>query len=226
MKKLLFVSAIILSLMSSACSSDSNTDGMITTNIEVITIGHNEQMQVEASSTEAIFYEVENSFNATVSQSGIISGRFVGETNLWLTTSRDHKCIKVVVEPKENLFQLPNVKLGQTKESVIEEFGKPNSQTENAIGYSGFAEDAPIIMFVFSNSNKLINILVLVEKANKAKVDRFLNERYLQTSDESESTLYIDGNDLSTAKLLIYSQEYNERYWAIKYGFNPITWNK
>lgn len=169
-----------------------------------------------SSSKDAIDYVVENEYHAEVSKNGLVTARFVGETNVLLSNGEDTKNFKVIVAPKSNLYPEPDVKFGDSKSSIVAKFGTPDAETSSGIVYTDYSNAAPILMFLF-DSNKLSSYAVMVRSSYSSALDDFLLERYLVGSESDGLYLFINGLNTTTATMAIGLQLYDISYWMVTY---------
>jgi len=225
MKKGLVLLTVVLPLMFAGCSKDDDPD-LISLKVSEKTLYYGDEYQIEATSKAAIAYTVENEYHAKVSETGLVTARFVGETNVILSNGEDTKNFKVIVKPKNNLYPEPDVKFGDSKSSIVAKFGTPDDETSDEtsslIAYSDYSNAAPGLIFVFDSSNKLSGYCVVVKSMYSSTLGVFLGERYLLVDTESYDTFgFVNGLNMSTATMAIILQLYNISYWTVTYV--PIT---
>ncbi|MDR2118769.1 MAG: Ig-like domain-containing protein [Tannerellaceae bacterium] len=229
MKQIIFIlAAVVLSLVLGGCEKDEekHTPDIISLNISEKTLYYKDEYQIEAASKSAITYTSENEYHAEVSKTGLVTARFVGETNVLLSNIEDNKTFKVIVKPKSSLYPEPDVKFGDTKSSITAKFGTPDSETSSVIGYDNskgigytdYSNTAPILMFLFDEANKLTSYGVMVKVAYLSTLADFLSERYLiVTRSEEDRYWFINGLDTNTAAMAIGLEVYNTSYLRVIY---------
>ena len=229
MKKGLFFLAVVLPLVLAGCSKDDEPD-VISLEVSEKTLYSGDEYQIEATSKAPITYTVENEYHAEVSETGLVTARFVGETNVLLSNGEDTKNFRVIVKPKYNLYPEPDVKFGDSKSSIIAKFGTPDDETSfdngtsSAILYDDYSTAAPFLMFTFDSNDKLDSYSVLVKSSYSSTLADFFLERYLIVSAEEDGVfLFINGLDPTTATTLIGLQLYDISYWQIMYIPMPNT---
>ena len=154
MKKIFIIMVILLPSVFIECSKSDEEQDLILLNTSEVTLYQNDERKIDASSKAEITYLSENEYHATVSNVGVLKGRFVGETKINLKNSTDSKDIKVTVAPRHNLYPEPNVTFGELKSSIISKLGNPQTDTSSGISYTNYSANAPILMFIFDSSNK------------------------------------------------------------------------
>jgi hypothetical protein len=215
MKKLVFILAVV-ALVLTGCSKDEEPD-VISLKVSEKTLYHDDEYQIEATSKGAITYAVENEYHAKVSETGLVTAKFVGETNILLSNGEDSKTFKVIVKPQSNLYSEPDVKFGDSKSSIIAKFGTPETESGNSILYDDYSNSAPIVMFSFDSSNKLTSYAVMVKSMYSSILADFLLERYLAVSENDGLFMFINGLNTNTATMAIGLQLYNTSYWMVMY---------
>lgn len=221
MKKITTIlSALLLMIMFVSCSSDDN--GSRFDNIDLTktekTLFSKDTHQIDAASISEINYKSENEYHADVSSSGLVTARFVGETNIELSNSEDNKNFKVIVKPEYSLYPEPNVEFGvTTKSDIITTLGEPDAETEDVIGYSDYSNAAPILMFMFDSNDKITSYITLVKTAFTSDLASFLIERYLLVSAERDFYLFINGLNLSDATKAMSLQVRDLNYLQVIY---------
>ena len=222
MKRTRFITTLCLVALITGftgCSKDeSNVISLKTTEK---TLYYSDEYQIEATSTAAITYVVENEYHANVSETGLITAKYVGETNISLSNGEDSKTFKVVVKPKSNLYPEPNVKFGDSKSALIAKYGKPNSETSTSIAYTNYSSAAPILMFLFDSSGKMNGYSIMIKSTYTSILADFFIERYMTFSMTDDMFIFINGLSSHTATMVIGLELYNTSYWQAIYIPNP-----
>ncbi len=213
----LFRIVFIATLIVSFNSCDKDDVDLISLSVTEKTLNFEDEYQIEATSVSPITYSVENEYNAEVSETGLVTARFVGETNILLENAQDKNTFKVIVEPKYNLYPEPNVEFGDTKSSIIAQFGSDYTATTSVIGYTDYSSAAPIVMFMFDTNNKLTSYAIMVKSFYSSTLADFLTERYLIVGEEDGVFLFLNGLDTTSATMVIGLELYNISYWMVKY---------
>lgn len=218
----LFRIVFIATLIVSFNSCDKDDADLISLSITEKTLNFEDEYQIEATSVSPITYSVENEYNAEVSETGLVTARFVGETNILLENAEDKKTFKVIVEPKYNLYPEPDVDFGDTKSSIIAQFGSDYIETSSVIGYSvigyiDYSSAAPIAMFTFDTNDKLTGYAIMVKSSYSTTLADFLLERYLIVSERDGIYMFLNELNTTTATMAIGLQLYDITYWMVKY---------
>ncbi len=228
MKKGLVLLAVVLPLVLAGCSKDDEPD-VISLEVSEKTLYSGDEYQIEATSKAPINYTVENEYHAEVSETGLVTARFVGETNVLLSNGEDTKNFKVIVKPKYNLYPEPDVKFGDSKSSIIAKFGTPDdeipsdAEIPSAILYIDYSNAAPILVFTIDSNDKLEGYFVMVKSIYSSTIVDFLLERYLPIGEEDGVFAFINDLNPTTATTLIGLQLYDTSYWMVMYMPIPNT---
>lgn len=174
MKKLLFSMCIIaLFLTVSSCGDEPKA------NDENVTAKAGETFTVGAGA-----YSSEEPLIASVSGSTVTCLR-VGKTRII-----GEKNYNVEVSGKYNMFTVPFLKFGSTKEQVKN--GMKGAKLENEVSdgllYSGIAAEK-YIMYIFKNG-KLTGSMLMVETSYLNELTGFVKERYVYKASENDVHLY------------------------------------
>jgi hypothetical protein len=201
------------------CSKDGGID-VISLEVSEKTLYYGDKYQIEAISKATIVYSVENEYHAEVSETGLVSARFIGETNILLSNGENSQTFKVIVKPKYDLYPEPDVSFGDSKSSLIAKFGAPDSETSEGIGYANYSNAAPILMFLFDSSDRMTSYAVTLNFTHLSALVDFLSERYclLLSTVSDPNPIFINGLNLNTATMLIRLQfDYYTSYCQVVY---------
>lgn len=216
MKKLF---ALLLCVTFAFASCGSDDDDTITLKDREVTLKSGDTYQITAESSNSISYTCDNEYYATVSSSGLVTAKRVGETEIKLSDGSSNVNLRVIVNPKSNLYPEPNVEFGISKTDLIRKIGAPTSETTGAIGYSDYSPNAPIAMYMFDTNDRLTSSMVLVKTAYSSELGSFLSERYVYGTKINEEYTYILINalKLDDATMMVGAGLYNTQYWMTSY---------
>lgn len=170
------------------------------------TLNSGETYQINAECEFPITYASENEYVAAVSEDGLVTANFVGTTNIMLETEGDSQTFEVTVAPVSELYPEPEIQIGETKEAIIERFGEPGAETEDAIGYAGYSENTRFLMVAFTEDDLVDYYAVVLDVEYAEELDTFLGERYLYLEEVEGLKAYINALDESEATMYIGSQ--------------------
>ncbi len=215
MKKILFALMCTFAVLATGCQEKVSDTGIVLNETEVILNSSNEY-QITAESPTPITYSSENEYHAVVDEHGLVTAMFVGETDIVLDNRSDTKRVKVIVEPKYNLFEEPITDFGITKEELISRLGEPDLETDETIGYLSSSSVAPMTMYAFQNG--ALNVCgVIVKSQYSGELGAFMAERYLLAGEDDGSFAFVNALDADKVTMGIMLQLYNLNYWIATY---------
>ena len=201
----------------------------------VITISSKETYQIEVTSDNPVTYTSKNEFHATVSETGLVTAVFVGETEIIVESGGKTKLVKVTVAPKYTIFETPFIEWGTSKAAIILKFGNNGYENteNNYIDYDGLnAADVIGTRFIFDSSNNLNSTAIYLFTEDFTEAALGLHERYLfleseETEDGGSMHFFIDALSLSQAQMYIVALEVNDDMFAIAYmPIENVTTNR
>jgi len=147
-----------------------------------VTLHPGETYQIAAESSSPITYLSEDRFHAEVNVDGVVTAKYVGETNIKLSNGKDEKKLHVIVTPTNFCITEPDVAFGDSKASILEKFGEPDME-ETESGYTAlmyaYSDYAMLMVFVLDENDNVVATLLggMANITNDMK--EFLGERYL-----------------------------------------------
>lgn len=215
MKKTVLLIGVSLSLLFVSCSKDDEVDKLITLESSAKTLFFGDEYQIEATSNTPILYSSEDEYHAHVSEPGLVTARFIGETNIVLSNGNDRKTVSITVKPQINLYPDPNLEFGISRSALITKYGTPDAESETTILYNNYSNAAAAVMYLFDENNKLKNTAVMVKTAYNSNLGTFLVERYLPI--DMDNLLFVNALRPEDATLLIGADLYDISYWLVLY---------
>ena len=189
----------------------------LTVDTSRVTLYSGEEHQIEAVSNFPITYLSENEYVATVSDDGLIKAQKVGETTINVSCDDVTEKISVEVLAEYDLYPEPIMEWGRTRESIISELGEPDANLSNSIGYFFYSPNAPVLMYVFDENDKLESSSVFVKTVFSSELAAFLLERYVYASQDEGVFYFLNGLNLEQSSMSIASSIYNLNYWMVVY---------
>ena len=125
--------------------------------------------------------------------------------------------ISVEVLAEYDLYPEPIMEWGRTRESIISELGEPDANLSNSIGYFFYSPNAPVLMYVFDENDKLESSSVFVKTVFSSELAAFLLERYVYASQDEGVFYFLNGLNLEQSSMSIASSIYNLNYWRVVY---------
>ncbi len=185
---------------------DPEVEVVITLEETSITLHSGETYQINAECEYPITYSSENEYNASVSEDGLVTANFVGSTTITLEAESDTQTIEVTVEPVSDLYPEPEIEIGESKEAIIERFGEPGAETDEAIGYQGYSDNATMLMVMFDENDLVELYAVILDLSFEEDLETFLSERYLFVQEEESVKMYINALTVEEATKIVGSQ--------------------
>lgn len=175
MKKVFSLMLLLATVfMFTSCGDDDDNPDDIKLTKTHYTLYHEETQQIEGTNVSDIAWDSENEFVATV-KNGIITGQFVGKTNVNSTKSLS---FTAEVKPRYNTYEEPSLEWGASKAAIKAKYGTPYSETSTGLIYKTSNANAPMMLFIFNN-NKMSNCGVVCTLSAANTLADFLTERYL-----------------------------------------------
>jgi hypothetical protein len=222
MKITVFLIGAALSLIFVSCSKDDEVDKLITLDSSAKTLYFGDEYQIKATSNTPLLYSSEDEYHASVSEPGLVTARFVGETNVVLSNGNDTKKVLITVKAQSNLYPDPNMEFGISKSALITKYGTPDDETETGILYDNFSNAAEAVMYIFDENNKLKSTAVVVKTSYSSNLGTFLVERYLPV--DIDNLIFVNALKPEDATMLIGADLYNLSYWLVVYApYNSTT---
>ena len=166
-----------------ACSSDSDNGDEIVLKDKTITLNSLDKYQIEAN-LNGLNYSTQNEDVAIVNNEGLVTATFIGQTEIIVKKGASIGRLKVIVEPKHNLYETPNLNFGISKDDIIKKYGKPSEDKGVSIGYNISGKTISSMMYIFDDNMKLKSSAVIVKGVYSKDLIPFLTERYFPISTE------------------------------------------
>ena len=196
---------------------DPEVEAVITLEETSATLHSGETYQIQAECEFPITYTSENEYYASVSEEGEVTANFVGSTNIVLESESDTKTFEVTVEPVSNLYPEPEVEIGATKEAIIEQFGTPDIDEDETLGYYNYSENGTMLMVMFDEEGLVYAYAVIFDVSFEEELDTFLGERYLYVQEQEGMKIYINGLTLEETSMIIGSQVLEDQFLMAVY---------
>ena len=153
----------------------------------------------------------ENTFVASVSETGWLKARHVGETTVRCdyntNTAENIARCNVTVQPKYTYYTEPIIDWTTTKDQLIEKLGEPSIDQEEMLIFGDVSKDDFVYMYVLSD-DYIVQSYIVHKTLTLAKAKEFLNERYAPLEEEDDTT-YIDADDEENAKMYVHVEQGN-----------------
>ncbi|MDD4760575.1 MAG: Ig-like domain-containing protein [Bacteroidaceae bacterium] len=207
MKRILFyVTAIVSLTLFAACSKDDG-DGFNITSSKSVELTSKKTSQIECSDSKAT-YASENGYVATVSETGLITGKRIGETYIDVN---GQKSIRVSVTPVYTQFTEPQFLFGATKDEVYAKVGTNYSlSNDNSIVYIKTSDRTRGYLYLLKDG-RVTSVVMMVSSSYFSSLTDFLLERYVPAtfSEEDYTILYVNALTADKITMIIGEQVYS-----------------
>lgn len=215
MKRILFyVTAIVSLTLFAACSKDDG-DGFNITSSKSVQLTSQKTSQIECSDSKAT-YTSENGYVATVSETGLITGKRIGETYIDVN---GQKSIKVSVTPVFTQFVEPQFLFGATKDEVYAKVGTNYSlSNESGIAYTTTNDRVRGYIYLLKDG-KVSSVVMVASSSYFSSLTDFLLERYAPAtfSEENYTVLYVNALTADKITMIIGEQVYSTSIIYVAY---------
>lgn len=173
MKKL-FANIGLVSVLASC--SKSSEEGLEITSPTPVTLYSSDTSQI-TTNKESVTFTSNSDYVATVSQTGLITGKRVGNTTIDVSDGKGHASVAVTVNPKNTSFVEPVLDFGISSADVIKKEGQsPLTEVSNGLLFDSKGKET-YRMYGFEN-DKLKSSCLIVKTTLAETITDFLIERY------------------------------------------------
>ncbi|CVI71820.1 MULTISPECIES: hypothetical protein [unclassified Alistipes] len=184
MKKSTFLWIAIIVSVFVGCSKDDGNSIKLSLTEKTLHFGEEYQIEVEEGSN--LTFISANEYHAVVSDTGLVSALFVGETNIIVSNGESSATLRIIVAPQSNLYKEPCLDWEASRETIIEQYGTPDSSDGKTISYTDYSTAADLLSYMFEN-DRLKGAGVLVKSKYVVELAEYLAERYLPLADTEEA---------------------------------------
>ena len=210
----LTIMAIFFSISLSSCGSDNNDepDASIPTSIDVL-VGRNFMLGAKGN------WYSSNDFIASVTNDGVVFAKHVGECVIEGAIGRKKYYCTVTVNPTSTLIQEPITEWNMSKPQLIAKCGQDYVVSGKSIGYITNNNIAPIVLYLFDDSNKLSSSAVTVKTSYTSELVNFLTERYQVIGRDGYDFFFANGSNQQSITTVVGVQRYSydRNYWVVMY---------
>ena len=212
----LFMAAVIFA----SCKEEEKSPE-ITLEKDSVTLTSGGEFLINASSDYDLTYKSEDNYPATVDEKGLVTARYVGETNIVVSNSENSKKVKITVEPKYDICEDLCQYLFKTKSQIVSKFGDNYTSNENDIFYKDYTSYVSDLAFKIEN-DVVRSVLILVDKSYWPTLEGYLKERYVFAGKEPDLVSeyyvykYFDNYEAKRKTEIIVS-EIDPTYMAVAY---------
>lgn len=223
---LLFASVI---LCSCGNKTSINYDGSNTVNIVL-----REELNLNATSKEALSYRSDNKLVVEVSPEGIIYGKNVGEANVTIYNSENEITVHVIVD----LFEEPTFNFGVSSQTIKSIYGEPNYNFHDSVYIYGDGNNwyswAVWRMDFFFDKDKYYEADLYIRNDLDVRINDFLNDNYfyfstvtdtITSNDAIEIDLFLNEPAPENATMVVGRQSNAGQYNDIRLMYAPFSYD-
>lgn len=220
MKRLLSAIASVAAILSMSCSDDKGGI-MLAESEKTLYSGETYQIEAESASGSALTYTVENEYHATVSDKGLVTAGFVGQTDVVVSDGSEARSVSITVAPRHTLYADPCTEWGTPKEQIIQRYGTPDltSDAEGTITYYDYSPAAERLVYHFDGNNALKGVSVMVKTPYGPDIADFMAERYYLLSYDPDlfTYMYANGQSVESVSVIVGVTLFEVSYWVVMY---------
>jgi hypothetical protein len=221
MKHLNSLSIVVSLIIATGCADvTEEVDNSITLDSNEVSLASGGQYTIDATSTKAILYSTDNEFNATVSNSGVITAGKVGKTKIHLTNGFDEKSISVTTYSTNLLYPDPILSFGSSKSTITSKLGAPayEASSGNTVGirYDNATNTTDGTAYFFEN-DRLTLVQTRVKSEFTSLLSSYLNDRFAAAGQVDGTFFYFNAFDSSKITVGVGLALYSTSYWNVTY---------
>ena len=213
MKKLLV--GLIVAVVFGCSKDDPKKIKINTKNIEILA---GTSQQIDFSTDYDVTFLSSDGFHADVDDEGLVTGIKVGEAEIVIECEGEAHRIPVETRGQYNLYTEPLHDWSLTKSDIIDEYGTPDTENEDGIGYENKL-GAEGLIYLFNTDNSIKNVAVLINGNLGEGLADFIDERYHYITNTDDALVFIDSFDSGKAENIIYISVY-QGYYVVMYVEN------
>lgn len=179
MKKILLLGLIFIMFLS-ACKKDDNKSSAITNNGPTsVNVALRGNYQLNVTSDMSLSYYSDNTLYATVSNTGLVTGKNVGNNNIIVSNDRESISIPVSVD----LFIQPTLDFTTSKAKIKSLYGEPNYNYGDTVyiykteGY-GYSYSCWQMDFFFNHDGRYIESDVYIKNDFESLLNDYVNKNF------------------------------------------------
>lgn len=180
----LFMAAVIFA----SCKEEEKSPE-ITLEKDSVTLTSGGEFLINATSDYDLTFKSEDEYHAKVDEKGLVTAKYIGETNIVVSNSENSKKVKITVEPKYDICEDLCPYLGKTKSQIVSKLGDNytlDENYENCIFYKDYTSYVSDLGF-WIEDDVVLSVLILVDKSYWPTLEGYLKERYVFAGKKPDS---------------------------------------
>ena len=182
------LAALVMAAVIFASCKEEEKSLEITLEKDSVTLTSGGEFLINAYSDYDLTYKSEDNYHAIVDEKGLVTAKYIGETNIVVSNSENSKKVKIIVEPEYDICEDLCPYLGKTKSQILSKFGDNytlNENYENAFFYKDYTSYVSDLVFRIEN-DVVLSVLILVDKSYWPTLEGYLKERYVFAGKEPD----------------------------------------
>ena len=214
------LAALVMAAVIFASCKEEEKSPEITLEKDSVTLTSGGEFLINAISDYDLTYKSEDNYHAKVDEKGLVTAKYIGETNIVVSNSENSKKVKITVEPEYDICEDLCPYLGKTKSQILSKFGDNDiSNNEKYITYEDYTSYVHYLTFRIEN-DVVIGIAISVNKSYWSILEGYLKERYVFAGKNDGIDViykYFDNTDEAKIKTMILVTGYDDTYLAVTY---------
>lgn len=187
--KMTSLAALVMAAVIFASCKEEEKSPEITLEKDSVTLTSGDEFLINATSDYDLTFKSEDEYHAKVDEKGLVTAKYIGETNIVVSNSENSKKVKITVEPEYDICEDLCQYLFKTKSQIVSKFGDNytlNENYENDIYYKDYTSYVSDLGFWIVD-DVVLSVLILVDKSYWPTLEGYLKERYVFAGKKPDS---------------------------------------
>lgn len=206
MNKLISFALMGAALVSAGCQKEATP---LTVSPESVTLYCDGTAQITASPAEGVTYTSDDTFYATVDDTGLITAEKVGQTKIIVSSSNGVKSIPVTVMPQYTLYEDLTPYIGASLNTITAKYGTNYTTATNKDGSVTYTFKDPTSYVAGLGFNmeggKCASAMVAVSTKYLSMLTKYLLERYSVIGMQNDYYFFLNHDKNVTITYTLYS---------------------
>lgn len=210
----LFMAAVIFA----SCKEEEKSPE-ITLEKDSVTLTSGDEFLINATSDYDLTFKSEDEYHAKVDEKGLVTAKYIGETNIVVSNSENSKKVKITVEPEYDICEDLCPYLGKTTSQILSKFGDDYTSNEKYIYYKDYTSYVSDLIF-WIEDDVVLSVLILVDKSYWPTLEGYLKERYVFAGKNDGIEViykYVDIYEGKRKTQILVSRYYDTPYLGVSY---------
>ena len=227
------LAALVMAAVIFASCKEEEKSPEITLEKDSVTLTSGGEFLINATSDYDLTFKSEDENHAKVDEKGLVTAKYIGETNIVVSNSENSKKVKITVEPEYDICEDLCQYLFKTKSQIVSKFGDNYTLNENYIFYKDYTSYVSDLIFKIEN-DVVKAVLINVDKSYWSTLEGYLKERYVFAGKANEAEVgvlseigvykYFDNTDEAKikTKILVWGFDDTDRtFLGVSYSPYP-----